>query len=384
MSGLARRVVVYMVALGAALVIWGQGLVICPSCGREDESGRAVACAHCGAVLPKARTGEEEKPVVVAEPVVAPGAAVSEVARRVVADSFRQAQELRVREAHVAYAYYYNALAVSRLVEQGGLPEGLGDQILKGIGEATQQMQQGRVQCRRCDGSGKFKLDLSKVPGHTGTRLMEGVACRVCKGSGWLPGLRDVAETRQLFAQGHARFVERQIAAGDVRLGRAMVPAELAEKLNNRQRALVMTGVPTPCRNCQLSGRQACTQCRGIGWVRCTARDCNNGVLRETTTGTGRVRVARRLNEEEVKRCPVCDGGGEVACEICRGERSVTCRICDGSGQAARCNRCAGTGLGTCTKCRGAGEVRGAVCVDCKGEGEALCSACRGEGATVR
>ena len=59
------------------------------------------------------------------------------------------------------------------------------------------------------------------------------------------------------------------MVAGDVKVGRVLVPPALDKLLSNQQRALIMTGMPMPCRECQQTARQACTACRGSGWKPC-------------------------------------------------------------------------------------------------------------------
>ncbi len=366
-------------AVWAAATVWAQGLLICRACGKEAREGRET-CAHCGAALPKPRA--EEAPPAPAPAAPDKAAQVVRAAAEVVADSLRQALECEPKEPQVALAYFQNALAAMRLVPEGRVPEKSAAAVLQGVERVMQTLSRGRLPCKKCSGTGKFRLDMSKVSADKGSKLVDGVACPACKGVGGFAGFRDVAKVKMAILQGRAEFERRQMVAGDVRVGRALVPKSLEGLLTNRQRALVMTGVPVPCKSCQLTGRQACTACRASGWVPCTASGCDDGVLRETQTAT--TRTAKRLNDEQVKRCPRCDGVGEIPCPTCRGQCSIACKTCDGSGHAPRCARCSATGLMVCPKCKSTGEVKGAPCPECKGEGEVLCTACRGEGATIR
>lgn len=358
--------------------VGAEGLVICRACGREAKPG-ATACAHCAAALPKPREPEAPPPP---PPAVDKEAEVARAAKDVAADSLRQARELEKKQPEVALGYYQNALAVMRLVPAGALPAGAGDAILGGNERSLQALLRGQVQCRKCKGSGHYQLDMGKVDPKKGVKEAEGVACPACKGLGSFAGFREVAKVKMAILQGRQEFERRQMVEGDVRVGRALVPAALERQLTNRQRALIMTGMPMPCSACQFSARQMCTACKGSGWVKCTNPDCENGVLEERLAAGAR--RSTRLNEESVKKCPRCEGTAEVRCELCKGNCSIACKKCDGSGVAPRCTRCTGTGLMTCSKCKGTGEVKGATCPECKGETTSLCTTCRGEGAVSR
>ncbi len=372
-----RRIVMAACGVLLAVAVWAQGVVVCRACGREAKPG-ATACAHCSAALPKPREPEAAAPA----PAVDPAAEVSKAAMAVTANSLRQARELERREPAVALSYYQNALAVMRLVTSGTLPAGVGEAILGGNERTMQSLQRGQVPCRTCKGSGKYQLDMGKIDRKKGVKAAEGVACPACKGAGCFAGVREVAKVKMDILQGRQEFERRQMLAGDVRVGRALLPAALDKQLTNRQRALVMTGIPLPCKMCQFSARQSCTACKGSCWAKCANPDCENGILLEKNTSG--VRKSTRLNEEAEKKCPRCEGTAEVRCEPCEGTGSIACKKCDGSGLAPRCSRCTGTGLMACSKCKGTGESKGGPCPECKGETVSLCTICRGEGAMVR
>lgn len=379
MKSRVRMVLAAAVVLGA---VWAQALVVCRSCGREGEEG-ATVCAHCDAKLPPPR---KKAP----EPVAAPVAAavdtdkeVAEGAAALVEANVRTAREQEGRQPAVALCYYQNALALMRLVPAGRFPASVNELILKGNENLLKGLLVGRVQCRLCSGSGKYQMDMTKVDKRMGTRAVEGISCPACKGQGFSVGYRDVAAAKMDILQGRREFDQRQMVAGEVKLGRAYVAKQLLDMLPVRQRALVMTGMPCPCATCQLTGRQVCTTCRTTGWVKCDYRGCTQGVLRETTSDRSR-RPERRLNEDSVNKCPKCEGLAEIQCTMCKGMASTACKKCDGSGLAPRCTRCTGTGLMPCSKCKGAGEVRGEPCAECKGELVMLCTTCRGEGAVAK
>lgn len=356
-----------------------QGLVICRQCGREAKPGETV-CSHCGTALPKPHT--EEKKTEPQPPADNKNADVVQLAKSVTENSMRQARELEEKQPAVALCYFQNALGVMRLLPVGTLNANFGDAIVEGNSRVMQTLLRGRVPCRKCKGTGKFQLDLGKVDRTSNVKSVDGVACPSCKGTGSFQGYRDVAKAKMAILQGRSEFERRQMVEGDVKLGRALVPAKLEALLTNRQRALVMTGMPTPCSSCQLTGRQTCTACKGSGWEKCDYEGCENGTIKETRKSGSR--QSKRMNEEVTKRCPQCEGSGEVPCKTCQGSGSVACKHCDGGGLAPRCSRCTGTGVMTCAKCKGAGEVKGSPCPDCKGETVILCTTCRGEGAVAR
>ncbi len=367
-------------SLAAAAMLWAQGLIVCKACGREAKPG-ATVCSHCSAPLPKPKEAEER--VVKPAPLATDkNAEVGREAAAVVTDSVRQARETEKAQPEVAFSYYQNALALMRLVPAGTYPAAVGESILAGNERVMQALRRGQVPCKKCNGTGKFQLDMSKVDASKGIKAVEGVACAVCKGAGSFAGYRDVAKVKMSILQGRQEFERRQMVAGDVKVGRALVPAALEKQLTNRQRALVMTGMPVPCSECQFSARQACTVCRGLCWMKCTYPGCSNGFIKEERSAS--VKQSKRMNEEMKKKCPRCEGLAEVPCETCKGQGSVACKKCAGSGQAPRCLRCTGTGLMSCSKCNGTGEGKTGPCPECKGETVMLCTTCRGEGALAR
>lgn len=369
-------------AVSFAVAVWAQNVVVCPACGRESKEPGAPACAHCSAALPKPgqEGAKEEMP---AAPEEDAEASIGRGAAAVVGACVRQARELEAKQPEVALFYYQNALALMRLVPAGTRSVDVASEaILSGNGRVMQALLRGQVPCKRCKGTGKYQLDLGKVDRSKGVQAVSGVACPACKGQGGFPGFREVAKVKMAVLQGRLAFERRQMVSGDVKVGRAFVPAALEKLLNNRQRALVMTGMPQPCPECQLTARQACSACRGSGWGKCDDAGCAEGEIKAARASGSR--QARRMNEELPKKCPRCEGLAEVPCGTCKGSGCVACGTCDGSGLAARCARCTGTGLTACAKCKGAGQIKGLPCPECKGETMALCPACRGEGALSR
>jgi len=337
-------------------------------------------CSHCKAELPKPKADAAERTP--AAPAADKEADVGRAAAALVQASVKQARELEERQPEVALCYYQNALALMRLVPAGTYPASVGEAILAGNRRAMQALQRGQMKCKRCNGTGKYQLDMGKVDRKKGVLAVEGVACPACKGQGGFVEYREPSKVMAAIQQGRNEFERRQMVSGEVKMGRAFVSAAMEKRMTNRQRALVLTGVPVPCPACRLAARQTCTACKGTGWVKCDQEDCEQGRLKETRK-TG-VRVEKRMNEEPTKKCPKCDGLGEIRCPTCGGSGGVPCKKCNGSGLAPQCTRCTGTGLMACTKCKGTGDVKGLPCPECKGEAMVLCTTCRGEGAQAR
>ena len=373
-----RTWIVAALSAAVAVAVWAQGLTICAACGREAKPG-ATVCAHCQAALPRQTVVAAAKP---AEPSVDKDAEIGRLASEVVESSVRMAHAVENQGPAVALCYYQNALALMRLVPADRFPASVGEVILEGNKRVMRTLSRESIPCKKCKGTGRFQLDMGKVDGKKGIKAVDGVACPACRGLGYMTGAREVDKVKMAILQGRGEFERRQMVVGDVKVGRAFVPPALEKLLTNRQRALVMTGMPMPCPECQFAARQTCTVCRGTGWVKCDYKGCVQGVLKEERkSGT---RQKKRLNEELVKKCPKCEGQAEIPCATCNGGGSVACKKCDGSGLASRCVKCTGTGLMACAKCKGTGLVKGAPCPECKGETMVLCTSCRGEGAQTR
>ena len=367
-----------------AFTLLAQEIIVCRKCGKEDRAG-GEACVHCEAELPKRRPRVEPKaePAPVQAEAPRAGSEAERAAVGVVEAYVRQARELEAKQPEVAFCYWQNALALTRLVPAGTWPENANEAILDGNTRTMQLMLRGQIPCRRCNGTGNYQLDMSKVDRRQGgVKSVQGVPCTVCKGNGSTAGFREISKVKMGILQGRTEFERRQMLAGDVKVGRLLIPAEMEKALTNRQRALIMTGMPAPCSECQLSGRQACSPCKSTGLKKCDYTGCKQGTVVEQQRAN--VRKEKRLNDEATDKCPKCEGFGEIPCTVCKGNGSAACSKCDGSGLAPRCTRCSATGLAQCRTCKGTGESKGAVCVECKGETVSLCATCRGEGAVVR
>ncbi len=376
-NNILRHLLLCCAAVSAA-VAFAQGLVICPSCGREGKTGDAV-CSHCQAKMPgfRAEKPKAEPPPV--DPKAERQGRVSALADQTVRENLKQMRELTDRQPAVAFYYAVNALAVRRLLPADFYPEQVSNEILNGHRQLLAKLNQGWKNCRTCEGHGKIRM---RVEGRDG-KVNEGPLkpCPKCGGKGKLRSTASVEQVVVALNQGSQEFTRQQMAAGAVRLGRIFVPADLPDLLTSRQKALVMTGAAHPCQSCQLTGRQTCSACKGTGETKCTQPDCVNGVIQEKKA-RGNRKIT--IDDKIIHECDKCVGTGFVNCLACRGTGGIPCRRCNGTGLSPECRRCAGTGIAACTKCRGTGEVRGTPCPDCKGELETLCPTCRGEGAIVR
>jgi len=378
------------IGLCLAGFIYAQGLVICTSCGREAKPGE-TSCSRCKAELPKPKkesTGVGELPALdVADEI-------SKLTVALVKEHFRLASKAETNGAPaIAYWYYKNAMAVSRLLPNENFSKESHAILLRGTERMMRQMKTAEIKCRVCQGRGKLAKSQStvKVDGVTKTKLeatnrLAEPVCPMCNGACYFTGMADVERTKAELLRGRTEYEQRRMLAGETRLGRLFVVPELEKLLTARQRALAMTGYTSPCEACQGLGTMSCTTCRGERWIKCPGTGCKNGRvdLPKTQTNT---RKEIRLNDVEIDKsvCPRCNGVGTIRCPKCDALGCVACKSCLGSGQAARCTRCLGVGVMDCTRCKGQGKMKdGSPCLDCKGEGSVLCTNCRGEGARTR
>ena len=382
--------IVSFIGLCLACVIYAQGLVICTSCGREAKPGE-TACSRCSSELPKPKkepTGTNELPAM---------DVAGEVSKLTVAnikEDFRLATKAETNgHPSIAYCYYKNAMALSRLLENERFSKESHTMLLKGTERTMAQLKRGEIRCKICQGRGKLaksqstiRIDgVNKTKLESGNRLVEPV-CTTCNGRGFFTGMADVERIKAELLRGRTEFEQRRMLAGESRLGRLFVAPELEKLLTAQQRALLMTGFSSPCDACQGLCVMSCTTCRGERWIKCPRTGCKSGRIDLPKSQTN-ARKEIRLNDtpEDMSICPRCNGVGEIRCPKCDADGSIACKTCSGSGQAVRCTRCMGVGIADCTRCKGLGKMKDASpCADCKGEGKVLCANCRGEGARTR
>jgi len=384
-----KRGLLFLMGLGLALAVYAQGLIICKSCGREGKPNE-TKCSRCDAEMPKPKkeaAASEELPVMNAADEI------SKLTVSSVQESFLLGRQAETNASPaIAYWYYKNAMALTRLVAGDRFPKEVHTALLNGVERTMNQVKNGVIRCKVCQGKGKLAKSQSvvRIGGVNKTkleatnRLVEPV-CPMCNGRGNFTGMADVAQIKTDLLRGRSDYEQRRLLAGDARLGRVIVPAGMEKLLTAKQRALVMTGFFPPCDACQGIGAMTCTGCRGERWIKCSASGCKNGRVDGPKTETS-TRKEVRLNDtpEDKTICPRCYGIGEVRCSKCDARGSVACTTCSGSGQAVRCIRCLGLGLMDCTRCKGLGKIKDSPCADCRGEGSVLCPNCRGEGARIR
>ncbi len=367
-----------------ACSLWAAGLVICPKCGTEADAN-ATVCPHCGAVLPavKAEAAVPATPVAVTDkrPTT-----ISDLAFDATRVDSRLADESLSKRPELAYSYYGNALALSRLVKREGLPAVAGKALAEKLERCRSLLAHTMRPCLACNGSGKSSVKFQSLAGDksaqasTSMSVSDGPPCPVCGGRGVVSAGRSAKELRGLIAQGHRDFETRQEAAGRIASGRVWAPTDLLALLDVKQQALLRTACPTPCAACMGIGIQDCSQCKGVGRIKCTNSGCLNGWIIQKSSNT----LAPKSAISHKERCPVCQGSGLMLCSDCNGLGSAACTSCNGTGRNAVCPECGGQGWEPCAKCQGTGSVGNKPCPDCQSKGDRLCPKCRGEGCTVR
>ena len=385
----------WLAIVGLACSLWAASLAICPKCGWETD-GSAALCPHCGAAMP----------VVKVEPIVPPSAAATGGVPTVAFQQFPAAvsdQALKAARADrqhadecltngrpaVAYAYYGNALALSRLVRREGLPASAGQSLIDGLAQGRQQLIFTTRTCPTCGGTGARTIRVQtlagdKSPATTMTLpFSDSTVCLTCGGRGVVTTSRLANEMRVLIAQGAHDFELREQADGRVTSGRVWLPPELLALLNVKAQVLLRTGRPTPCASCMGLGQQDCNRCKGAGRIKCTGVGCVNGQIMVTDNNAlAAANNKKPLTHKEV--CPVCQGSSLMACPDCLSVGTVPCKKCDGTGHNAICSECGGQGWEPCPKCQGSGQLGKVVCPVCQGEKNVFCLKCHGEGCSVR
>jgi DnaJ-class molecular chaperone len=381
-----RLLVVTMTAVAAGM-LWAATVVICPKCGYESD-GTSAVCAHCGGPLPISKNAV---PVTTTPTPAAEGAMdeMSAVALKAARDDVKQAKEFMASRPEISYAFYENAIALSRLVKRiGEAGASSGKSMVAGLEYCLNVLTHANRPCPQCGGSGKRNMQFQALGGDKNSPAMAaGLTCPMCNGSGTIRGGRSTDELRVLIGQGRRDFETRQEAAGRVACGRTWVPADLAAKLNVRQQALLRTACPTPCPDCMGLGVMDCPHCKGVGRLKCNNDGCKDGyimvkVANTITTGKSKDNSSAITRRE---MCPVCAGTGFMPCPDCHAGGTVPCKTCHGTGRNASCVDCGGQGWVACVKCHGTGKQGdGTPCPECQGLMEHLCARCHGEGSVPK
>ncbi len=327
-----KALVLLLVAVCAS--VWAEGLRICPSCGREDETG-AANCPACGAALPPVAT--EAAPA--ATPPVEEGSASS--ATNAFAEAARDVAEARRCRAEAperALALYENALALLAAEAGANFNE-------KAAAAVAKDIEGLRAEVKR------------RYPDVSAQRL-----------------------ARQRGAKDAALFFK---SAGRISCGRVWVPAIWLETLTPPQIAAVRQTLPPPCKECAGLGFEVCRSCNGRGKQPCRNSGCKNGWIYEKSSNDLSPKTALKTRQ----KCPVCKGTSFAPCDTCNGAGAVLCQKCGGSGEAPVCSSCHGSGLMDCRECKRRRNRPGASeepCQACKGTHQTLCTKCGGDGRVTK
>jgi len=381
-----RRLLGPVVIASMACTLWAAALLICPKCGTEAD-GTAMVCPHCGAALPVIRVAAPAA-TNVPPPVEKHTTAVSDMALTAVHADVHLANESLSDRPELAYAYFENALAVSRLVNREGMSADAGKVLAENLEHCRNLRAQRTRTCTTCNGTGRYTLQLQALSGdrksqpHAPVSLSDGPGCPVCGGRGVVPASRLPDELRMLIARGRRDFVARQQAIGYVACGRVWMPPDLLALLDVKAQALVRTACPTPCSSCMGSGLQNCNQCKGSGKIKCSNEGCVLGWITHKDDDPDVHASKKAQSHKEI--CPVCQGTGRMTCPDCQSLGVLPCKVCNGTGRNVVCAECGGQGYGPCPKCQGTGRVGNLVCPECQGKGERLCPKCHGEGCALK
>ena len=388
------------IATAIAAAAWlAQANPICPSCGREASTEDAKVCGHCQTAYPRQKAEAAPAPVQpAAEPKEPAGEGDAFTAVKAEMDMARKlAPGGKGSRPNTAFFHYRNALALAPLARLGD--PAMRDTIASSVRTTLEAVTHFSEKCPACKGARDFiqkAPDIGQNSGRIGVRdwLKKKVPCPLCNAQGYIPGFRNYASATRFLAEGRREFDTAHQAAGDRKVGYAWVPAEMAEKMDVRERALVASGYGAPCPKCGWTGLEPCQTCKGEGVVKCKATGCKDGFVEKTTQNVlgggsvGRNRGGQQQKQnKEVSPCDTCHGTSLVMCEACAGARLQPCRRCNGEGLSPLCARCNGTGLMNCRKCSGTGRYRtpGAKggeedCPECRGIGEVNCQGCNGIG----
>ncbi len=380
MSAQLRKALLILLALGVLVAPALAGLLLCPRCGHEAESG-AATCSHCGKALPA--SGE-----VVPAPAAPERPDPFPVSGQVVQGELAAIRaELEAGQAAQAWWRARNTAGLMALTPaEAGVDRGRADLEREALARVVRRERD----CPVCRGEGTRVLLLVTVNGESTRQQAPGLKCPACSGSGRWPvrlsadQLEDnLGHARRAFDQAmrQAEWMEHQ--------GLWLPPG--SAPLTVRQQAACRKAMAGPCASCRGAGWVGCEDCAGAGRTVCPGSDCVFGrVLCPECGGSRRQRGAedgRTLTRRcpscqltGVTDCPVCRGRACLGCETCSGRGEQTCSMCRGSGEKSLCTKCSGEGLRACSRCKGTGTYRQAACAECAGTGSVLCGACAGTG----
>ncbi|NLB68409.1 MAG: zinc-ribbon domain-containing protein [Lentisphaerae bacterium] len=393
----SRFITCLTVLLAFVLYLYAESILVCGKCGYEI-SERSNFCGHCGAPVAVTDTAhalpdgnsEIETSAAQAGKTQSDDDIVNKVVRQAFDEDIATARKY-AQTGHPlqSLAPLQNARALAAVAGSANFPADAVNNLTKSITDIHASSTSTLITCPRCNGDRRIPLkkEIQGLQGETTSIQTEVVRCPKCSGAGQIRRTMTPGELAVILEKGRKAYREKNLLAGNFRIGEAWIPNELVEKIDIHQKARLSKLTALPCRDCHGFGKQACRQCNGTGMIRCTAPGCVDGMVKPepppTVTGAGRQQVqriespTRRLSEP----CQVCKGTAEVACSGCNGTSSVICSRCKGTGMPPNCRRCRSEGIVECRKCRGTGIDRdGASCPDCAGEGLELCKTCGGSG----
>ena len=365
---------------------------VCGKCGCESLDARARFCGHCGAALNGDRNGapaRQESARRVARETPAPDAA------RVPARQEKDRHPARAKPVPPSPEMEYFAARNDYALAAGGLLRagagaGASGTPLERMNAAMRKLVERETECPACAGKGKreIKPESLGTGGALGSRPLTArkLECKACGGRGRIVLRRpDVAAASLRRAQAeHAAALN---ASGRTDAGWAFLDEDQAGEPVRRRVAVAAT-FAVPCQECFFTGETACPKCRGAGLVKCTNRDCRDGLveIKSSFAGSGVSRRgggSSRTMQSTMKKCETCGGASMVRCDGCRGRGAVVCRKCRGDGLAPKCAKCGGGGIASCGVCGGKGSFRGpegGACRACDGTGRGMCEQCGGTG----
>lgn len=374
--GSRHRIVFACALLIAATVV--AGFVICPKCGYENDDARE-ACTHCRGDLPGARQAQAAPPAEKPDPEPGPLSAnldaKGHLDPRFVERELQMAvEQFRERNVEMARFLLRNAAALDLLTDPHA-PSKHSQQIVKMLKQCDTWGSSVKRRCGACNGGGQAQARMLGLDGRVEYRDVSGRACGECKGSGFVRAASTVGERKYSIGRAMNRYTTIQQGKKFVPIGGAWVPGDIERELSVRQTVQLKRSCPTPCRQCMGVGREDCDECKARGMVKCTNKECQNGMVRVVKEGS-----LVKATVSRTEKCKVCRGRALVGCEECVGKGSILCTKCSGTGERQLCPKCGGQGLAACRRCGGSGNYKGLPCPTCGGQGMSVCSSCSGDG----
>ena len=294
------------------------------------------------------------------------------------------ARAYKANRKGLALLFAENSLALNR-VSGGSRDERTdrADRIRNLTRRAGDSLTQTKRECLLCEGSGKRELarkGLRREGKKEEVRLVKSnLDCKSCSGRGYVWGKSSMADKVEAQGRAKARYIEIQNSRGFMPVGLVWIPEGWEDQLSLRETVALKRAISSPCKTCSGVGRDDCRKCDSAGYVKCDAKNCENGM----------VVVPRSSNFEDGlkgtslshrKECKICRGSARRDCKECRAKGSLLCKKCNGSGLPERCDKCQTSGLVECSRCDGSGVYKDEDCQTCEAGGKTMCSTYKGSG----